>query len=119
MMFQITSYMAMAVKVGSKDPRKLPLTPPPSSGLYFENETQRRILELMVHEDGEVFIPYLESNLRQRASEFACDICHLRTAGLIEQNDGVRSGELMYPFVLPYSITPLGRAVMRTLEVPR
>ena len=111
--------MAMAVKDDPKTPCRPPRTPPPGSDLYFENETQRRILELMDQEDGEVFIPYLESNLKQKASEFACDVCKLQAAGLVEQDDSIGPGELMYPFVLPYSLTPLGRAVMRTLEVLR
>lgn len=119
MRFQIHSYMAMALKDESKTPRKRPRSPPPKSDLYFENETQRRILELMGQEDGEVFIPYLESNLKQKAGDFACDICKLQSAGLVEQDMNVGPNGLMYPFVLPYSLTPLGRAVMRTLEVLR
>ena len=109
--------MAMSMKVEPKDPRISPGPPPPGSELYFENGTQRRILELMVQEDGEVFIPFLESNLRQRVEEFACDICKLESAGLVERDDSIGPGELMYPFILPYSLTPLGRAVMRTLGV--
>jgi len=109
--------MAIAMKVKRKTPRISPGPPLPDSGLYFENETQRRILELMAQEDGEVFIPYLESNLRQRVEEFACDICKLESAGLVERDDTVGPGEPMYPFILPYSLTPLGRAVMRTLGV--
>ncbi len=109
----------MAVKDGSKTPRKRPQPPHQGSDLYFENETQRLILELMDQEDGEVFVPFLESNLQQKAGDFACDLCKLQSAGLLEQDPSVGPDTLMYPFVLPYSLTPLGRAVMRTLEVLR
>ena len=86
------------------------------SGLYFESEAQRRIVEtICAHPSGDVFMPYLETITGQTREELACELCRLEAKGFIEEDTSANPNGLA-PFILPYVCTPKGRMVMRVIQ---
>ena len=84
--------------------------------LFFENLAQRRIIEVLGLQPGEVFIPYLEVVLKKPKEQFACDLCKLVDLGLIEQAAAVDTDQTLHQFVLNYRLTPMGRVVFKQLQ---
>ncbi len=86
------------------------------SGLFFESEAQRRIVETLCnHPSGDIFMPYLETITGLEREDLACELCRLENMGLIAQS-GDGGGGMLAPFILPYICTPKGRMVMRTIH---
>ncbi|MCI0497650.1 MAG: hypothetical protein L0Z54_05095 [Thermoplasmata archaeon] len=97
---------------------EVPGTAGGTGALFFENLAQRRIIEVLGLQPGEnVFIPYLEVVLKKPKERFACDLCRLVLLGLIEQVDRDDGGDSLYPFVLEYHLTPMGRMVFKGLQL--
>jgi len=87
------------------------------SGLFFESEAQRRIVEtLCSHPSGDIFMPYLETITGLDRKELACELCRLESMGLIQHDDVTVETSGLAPFILPYICTPKGRMVMRTIH---
>jgi len=89
-----------------------------TSTLFFKNEAQRRIIEILgQHRGEEVFLPYLEVMLKKPKEQFACDLCKLAQMGLIEEVETVDPSDTLYRFILNFRLTPMGQLVYRRMQI--